>query len=484
MMRTVLDKERQECYAARKIEQADSQGRPIRVNARIILGDAPDKQGKQAAAINLSWTEAGRRNRIYLSLYERYTAQEFAALCDRRKNGVKVSTARRWLDDEFNKVCGIVQTLLDDDRLTTDELKRQYLGIVDVERHDATFYDTWETIAHTKTVGTERAYLGACKRFRADMGPRIDFEDINKALVNKWRLRMQTGGVGITTINMHLRALRAILNEMSGMGYITEDVKAMFTKLRMSESKSRKHRYLDVPTWRKLWACYESNGAELDCTDYWRERYMEALGMMLFMYLANGMNLCDVLNLRYDDFYYKSGKRMMRFARHKTAARKSTEIVFPILPQLKTIIERQGEPEERGALVFSYLRDRGVRTGVNSRKEQERETDVTQLYNSVIRERMKKVCKMLGIDDEPSATYCRHSFASNLMQRQVPKDYISASMGHSCTTTTDNYIDCYGYATMVDYNSRLLADDDTAVLAARLGALTAEQRATLLAMIG
>ena len=484
MMRTLLDNERQECYAARKVEQADSQGRPIRVNARIILGDAPDKQGKQAAAITLSWTEAGRRNRIYLSLGERYTAQEFAALCDRRKNGVKVSTARRWLDGEFNKVCDMVQTLLDGDHLTADELKRRYLGIVDVERHDATFYSTWETIAHTKTVGTERAYMDARNRFRADMGAGVDFEDINKALVNKWRLRMQAGGVSVTTINMYLRALRAILNEMGNMGYITEDVKAMFTKLRMSESKSRKHRYMSVETWRKLWECYESDGAELDCTDYWRARYMEALGMMLFMYLANGMNLRDVLNLRYDDFYFKSGKRMMRFIRHKTSARKSTEIVFPILPQLKTIIERQGEPEEPGALVFSYLLKRGVRAGANSRKEQEKETDETRLYNSVIRERMRKVCKALGIDDEPSATYCRHSFASNLMQRQVPKDYISASMGHSCTTTTDNYIDCYGYATMVDYNSRLLADDDTAVLAARLGALTAEQRATLLAMIG
>lgn len=63
------------------------------------------------------------------------------------------------------------------------------------------------------------------------------------------------------------------------------------------------------------------------------------------------------------------------------------------------------------------------------------------------------------MDVEPTPTWCRHSFASNLIQCGVPKDYISQSMGHSSgTTTTDNYIDRYSHAQMVDYNSRLLAD--------------------------
>ena len=71
---------------------------------------------------------------------------------------------------------------------------------------------------------------------------------------------------------------------------------------------------------------------------------------------------------------------------------------------------------------------------------------------------MVNVAKAVGLEVEPTPTWCRHSFASNLTQAGVPKEYISASMAHSEGDTTSNYIDRYSYQQMVDYNMRLLAD--------------------------
>ena len=71
---------------------------------------------------------------------------------------------------------------------------------------------------------------------------------------------------------------------------------------------------------------------------------------------------------------------------------------------------------------------------------------------------MESVAKAVGFEVKPTPTWCRHSFASNLIQAGVPKEYISASMAHSEGGTTDNYIDRYSFEQMTDYNSRLLAD--------------------------
>lgn len=187
---------------------------------------------------------------------------------------------------------------------------------------------------------------------------------------------------------------------------------------------------------------------------------MEALAMMLFMYLADGMNLRDVLKLRYDSYYFQHDKKQLHFQRQKVKDRSDSRVVFPVLPQIRVILERHGEPEVRDGLVFGYLKEfLSKRRRYMDEKEKEREERrLTALYNSVIGDRMVHIAKAVGLEVEPTPTWCRHSFASNLTQADVPKEYISASMAHSNGDTTDNYIDMYSYDQMVDYNSRLLAD--------------------------
>ena len=45
---------------------------------------------------------------------------------------------------------------------------------------------------------------------------------------------------------------------------------------------------------------------------------------------------------------------------------------------------------------------------------------------------MSKVAEILGMEQEPTSTWARHSFATNLNNSgKVPHKYISDSMGHS-----------------------------------------------------
>lgn len=65
---------------------------------------------------------------------------------------------------------------------------------------------------------------------------------------------------------------------------------------------------------------------------------------------------------------------------------------------------------------------------------------------------------MLGMEQKPSPTWARHSFATNLNNSGVvPYKYISDSMGHSGNgDITSNYIGAYPLAKMLEYNHYLL----------------------------
>ena len=90
---------------------------------------------------------------------------------------------------------------------------------------------------------------------------------------------------------------------------------------------------------------------------------------------------------------------------------------------------------------------------------------------------MEHISCAVGLPLTPTPTWARHSFASNLIQAGVPKEYVAASMAHTDSGTTDNYIDRYSYAQMCDYNSRLLEghEEKTRRLKEVLSGMTKEE---------
>ena len=88
----------------------------------------------------------------------------------------------------------------------------------------------------------------------------------------------------------------------------------------------------------------------------------------------------------------------------------------------------------------------------------EQEIWVVQRYNKYIRKHMSKIAGLLKMEQNPSPTWARHSFATNLNNTgRVPYKYISDSMGHSSSgNITSNYIGAYPLEKMLEYNTYLL----------------------------
>ena len=185
----------------------------------------------------------------------------------------------------------------------------------------------------------------------------------------------------------------------------------------------------------------------------YKARVFRSLGLFLFSYLANGANLADIAKLRYDEFYYSHEQKAMRFIRQKTMRETDgVEVIFPILPQMQIILDRIAYEPQRGSLVFDIIEE-----GMS----EERIKDIVSCENSNTADRMEVVMGILGMEEKPSSTWCRHSYATNLRDADVSTEYISTMMGHTMTsgsTTTLNYLARYNMTTMIANNSKLLKD--------------------------
>lgn len=267
---------------------------------------------------------------------------------------------------------------------------------------------------------------------------------------------MKKAGLSSTSIGIGLRTFRTIVNICITRGLIKGDTKGLFKDTGYNKSQSRKHEFLDAATMKMLYDFGEKgeakgeNGNELFMP---REKHaiFRDLGLFLFMYLGDGQNLADTLRLTYDGWYFSTHGKQMWFLRHKTRDRNesASEVIFPITLELQAILDRYANKPMMGERVFPIMSE-----GITP----EQEVWVIQRYNRYIREHMKKVADMHGMEQCPSPTWARHSFATNLNNSgAVPYKYISDSMGHSGNgDITSNYIGAYPLEKMLEYNHYLL----------------------------
>ena len=294
---------------------------------------------------------------------------------------------------------------------------------------------------------------------------------------------MKDRNLSLTTIGISLRTFRAIVNVCIDRKLIKGNTKDMFKDTGYNKSASRKDEYLEVPTMRMLYDFWErdeakdENGKEMF---FPKEKFaiFRDLGLFLFMYLGDGQNLADTLRLTYDEWYFATNGKQMRFYRHKTQERNASasEVIFPVTDELRKIIDKYGNEPKLGERVFPIM---------SKTITADQEIWVIQRYNRYIREHMATIAKIIGLPRKPTSTWARHSFATNLNNAgDVPYKYICDSMGHSSSgDITSNYIGAYPLKRMLEYNAYLLDENggktDNEDLLERLKGLSEEERKKL-----
>ena len=266
-------------------------------------------------------------------------------------------------------------------------------------------------------VGNMLVYDNVLKGLERYAGNNIGFARVSVDWVRKYGLFLHNEGKTQTTIAIHLRTLRAVLNDAKRDGIIRA-AQYPFGRGRYEiQAGEGRKMALTLEQIGKIARYEDGSRATAKYRDYW-----------LFLYLCNGINVADFVKLRSCDIV--GGE--ICFVRQKTerTSRTRKEIRAVVSEPMQRIIDSWGNPPTPDSYIFPVL------VGNESALVQKRKT---QYLTRAINKRMAAVGEKLGIGHISTYT-ARHSFATVLKRSGANIAYISESLGHSDLKTTENYL--------------------------------------------
>lgn len=270
-------------------------------------------------------------------------------------------------------------------------------------------------------LGTASNYQCSCnslKKYKRS----LHFRDITTEFLFGYEKWLLDQGKSISTVGIYLRPLRAIVNIAIEEGYSDRDIYP-FTKRRyqLPASKNIK-KALTQEEVSKIYHYQAPNGSWLH----------KAKDMWLFSYLANGMNMKDIAQLKHENI----DGNFIRFSRAKTknSNRSSLKLIsIYISSELKKIIDRW-KTENIKSYLFPVLEEC---------QDLEKQRSLIIQFTKMVNKYIGKIAIETDIQ-KPVTTYsARHSFATILKRKGVNTELISEALGHSSIKTTASYLDSF-----------------------------------------
>jgi len=250
---------------------------------------------------------------------------------------------------------------------------------------------------------------------------KISFEDLTVSFLKDYEKWMLSKKNSLTTVGIYLRNVRTVYNKAKKEGVVTPGLYPFGEgKYEIPTGKNIK-KALKFEEIKKI-AAYaaEVGSVEEMYRDYW-----------LFSYLCNGINIKDIARLTYGNI---EGE-LIKLTRAKTEREKRHSprpITIIITKQISRIINQWGiKPEFKDQHIFPILK---------KEMTPEEEYKAIQQATKQINKYIKRIAKALEFTDKVTSYTARHSFATVLKRSGASVEFISESLGHSNTTTTENYL--------------------------------------------
>ena len=273
-----------------------------------------------------------------------------------------------------------------------------------------------EELKDEERIGTMQFYQTTLVMVEEVGGKNIPFN----AITVEWLLRCErlwSSSRSISTIGMHIRNIRTLMNEAKRAGFIKESQYPFGKGQYEIKTGTGRKKGLTKKQLKAIFDYLSENEATNRYKDLW-----------MFIYLCNGINPTDMLNLKFSDIV--DGE--INYVRQKTVrtTKNRKEIRVVISPQLQAIIDKWGNEPLAENYIFPYLK--GNETAVEKKA-------VTRDVVKRINKRMKLIGEELGIGVITTYT-ARHSFATVLKRSGANISYISESLGHTDQRTTEAYL--------------------------------------------
>ena len=272
------------------------------------------------------------------------------------------------------------------------------------------------------------------------------FSDITVGFLYQYETWMLNRGASKTTVGIVLRPLRSIFNEAIEDKIIKKDDCYPFGR-----------RKYQIPASRNLKKALTQE--EIKRIYYFKskcEKLTIGKAYWLFCYLANGMNVKDMIYLKWRNI---QGEYLVfeRAKTEKTTRVDQKPITIYLTEEIWDIINTHGN---KSRLANDYLFPT-MQSGLNALEQ----FDLLNYARRLINEAMAEIAKELGMDKRVTTIVTRHSFSTQLKRAGVSTEYIQEALGHTNKKTTENYLDSFEKEVKKEFASKLLSFKHTTAAA-------------------
>lgn len=328
----------------------------------------------------------------------------------------KLLEIRQDISSSFDLIKKQVQEMTEKGLFSFESLNLR-LGRGCGETLNTVFQHRIDSLKAEQRIGNMLWYSNVIKSVERFSPGLVPLEHVTVHWLQRYEKFLRAESKSPVTISMHLRAIRAILNEARKNGNL-RDAQYPFGKgkFEIQEGEGRKIA-LNIKQIEQI--VRYSDGNQL--TSYYRD-------LWFFIYLCNGINVADLVKLKYSNII--DGE--ICFVRQKTerTTKKRKEIRAVITEEMYTILNRWGNPPLENNYLFPFLN--GTETAMELKIK-------TQNLTRRINWHMNIIGKALGIGSISTYT-ARHSFATILKRRGANIIFISESLGHNDLKTTACYL--------------------------------------------
>lgn len=219
-----------------------------------------------------------------------------------------------------------------------------------------------------------------------------------------------------TTVSIRARNLTAVLNTAVRKRLIKKNPMDGVKK----PSALRKNLAIREESLGKL---LNTNGDSLTEKEYRSVLFFRCL------YYGNGLNMTDLLHLTRANLFEKE----IIFHRKKTETGDTgRDVHIALIPELVRTLNALADGKEH---LLSALD--GIPEGTF------KELATVQQTIKTTNKHLRRACAHLQIPEKITTGTARHAFATRLLQKGIPIEYISDALGHSNIRTTQHYLDGY-----------------------------------------
>lgn len=296
------------------------------------------------------------------------------------------------------------------------------------------WFDNYIKKLHGKgNVGTAIAYrttINSLNLFKRN----LHLHDVTPLLLQDYEEFLTSSGRSLTTVNIYMRQLRAIINQAINAGLLSYD--------------NYPFRKYEIPSGRNFKKALSQNDITklLNHTPA-KEDEKKALDFWILSYLCSGINFADIIELKPSNI----DGQYLQYVRVKTKNTKKKDlrpIRVGLHPRAIEIIERWKNTDPANPYLFPVLESGLKPITVKHRCHR---------FIKWVNKRMEIIRLELGIEQKIGTYAARHSFSTVLKRKGVSTEFIKESLGHSSVIVTENYLDSFADEVKLDYTTLLTA---------------------------